>query len=410
MNKQMMEKYAELIIKKGVNLQEGQVLYVNAPVDGVSFVRLVAERAYEQGAKEVVINWSDDRLTYLRYKHANEAVFEHFPEWAKIKQESYAKEGAAFLSIHSTDPDLLQGVDGSRIANANKAAGLALTEFRKILMNDEVQWCVISIPTLAWAQKVFPEQSEEEAMQSLWEEIIKMVRVDLDDPLSAWDEHNAILKHAYEYLNEKQYDKLVLTAPGTNLEIGLPVNHIWQGGAAVSQKGIVFNPNLPTEEVFTMPHKYRVDGTVTSTKPLNYGGNLIDEFTLTFKDGTVVDFTAKQGGETLEHLLDTDDGAKRIGEIALVPNESPVSQSGLIFYNTLFDENASVHIALGKAYPTNIEGGAQMDEDALDKHGVNDSMVHVDFMVGSAEMNIDGVTKEGQTEQIFVNGTWAIDL
>src|SRR5699024_5572590 len=246
--------------------------------------------------------------------------------------------------------------------------------------------------------------------QSLWEEIIKMVRVDLDDPLSAWDEHNAILKHAYEYLNEKQYDKLVLTAPGTNLEIGLPVNHIWQGGAAVSQKGIVFNPNLPTEEVFTMQHKYRVDGTVTSTKPLNYGGNLIDEFTLTFKDGTVVDFTAKQGGETLEHLLDTDDGAKRIGEIALVPNESPVSQSGLIFYNTLFDENASVHIALGKAYPTNIEGGAQMGEDVLDKHGGNDSMVHVEFMVGSAEMNIDGVTKEGQTEQIFVNGTWAIDL
>ena len=199
MNKEMMEKYAELVIKKGVNLQEDQVLYVNAPVDGVSFVRLVAEKAYEQGAKEVVINWSDDRLTYLKYKHANEAVFEHFPEWAKIKQESYAKEGAAFLSIHSTDPDLLQGVDGSRIANANKAAGLALTEFRKILMNDEVQWCVISIPTLAWAQKIFPEQSGEDAMQSLWEEIIKMVRVDLDDPLSAWDDHNAILKHAYEY-------------------------------------------------------------------------------------------------------------------------------------------------------------------------------------------------------------------
>ena len=410
MNKKMMEKYAVLVIKKGVNLQEDQVLYVNAPVDGVSFVRLVAEKAYEQGAKEVVINWSDDRLTYLKYKHANEAVFEHFPEWAKIKQESYAKGGAAFLSIHSTDPDLLQGVDGSRIANANKAAGLAFTEFRKILMNDEVQWCVISIPTLAWAQKIFPEQSGEDAMQSLWEEIIKMVRVDLDDPLSAWDDHNAILKHAYEYLNEKQYDKLVLTAPGTNLEIGLPVNHIWQGGAAVSEKGIVFNPNMPTEEVFTMPHKYRVDGTVTSTKPLNYGGNLIDEFTLTFKDGQVVDYTAKQGGETLEHLLETDDGARRIGEIALVPNESPVSQSGLIFYNTLFDENASVHIALGKAYPTNIEGGAQMDEDALDKHGVNDSMVHVDFMVGSAEMNIDGVTKEGQTEQIFVNGTWAIDI
>lgn len=192
------------------------------------------------------------------------------------------------------------------------------------------------------------------------------------------------------------------------MTIGLPKNHIWQGGAAVSQKGITFNPNLPTEEVFTLPHKYRVDGTVSSTKPLNYGGNLIDRFTLTFKDGKVVDFHAEQGEEVLKHLLETDEGAKRIGEIALVPNESPISQSGLIFYNTLFDENASVHIALGKAYPTNIENGATMSEQELDEHGVNDSMTHVDFMVGSAEMDIDGVTKDGVVEPIFRNGTWAL--
>src|SRR5699024_6016324 len=223
-----------------------------------------------------------------------------------------------------------------------------------------------------------------------------------------WNDHNATLKKAYSFLNEKQYEKLVLNAPGTSLEIGLPKNHIWQGGSAYSQQGIEFNPNLPTEEVFTMPHKYKVNGHVSSTKPLNYGGNLIDEFTLYYTDGKVVEYRGKQGECVLKHLLDTDEGAKRIGEIALVPNESPISRSGLIFYNTLFDENASVHIALGKAYPTNIEGGEQMNEDQLDKHGVNDSMTHVDFMVGSAAMDIDGVTADGSLEPVFRNGTWAL--
>lgn len=408
MNEQAMEKYAQLVVEKGVNIQEDQTLFVSAPIEGVEFVRIVAKKAYDKGAKEVVINWSDDTLTLLKYQHASDEVIETFPDWAKQKQEYYAEGGAAFLSIHATDPDLLKEVDGERIAAANKAAGIALTKFRTYLMNDEVQWCVISIPTAAWAQKIFPDKTADDAVESLWGEIMKMVRVDLDDPIAAWNEHNATLKKAYEFLNEKQYDKLVLTAPGTNLEIGLPKNHIWQGGSALSQKGIEFNPNLPTEEVFTMPHKYRVDGTVSSTKPLNYGGNLIDQFTLTFKDGKVVDFKAEQGEAVLKHLLETDEGAKRIGEIALVPNESPVSQSGLIFYNTLFDENASVHIALGKAYPTNIEGGAKMNEEELDQHGVNDSMTHVDFMVGSADMDIDGVTADGTVEPVFRAGTWAL--
>lgn len=408
MNEQAMEKYAQLVVEKGVNIQKKQTLFINAPIEGAAFVRNVAQKAYDAGAKDVVVNWADDTLTLLKYKHATDDVIETFPEWRKQMQEYYAEDGAAFLSIHATDPDLLQDVDGKRIAAANKAAGIALTKFRTHLMNDEVQWSVISIPTAAWAQKIFPDKSAEAAVAALWEEIIKMVRVDLNDPIAAWNEHNATLKKAYEFLNEKQYDKLILTAPGTNLEIGLPKSHIWQGGSALSQKGVEFNPNLPTEEVFTMPHKYRVDGTVSSTKPLNYGGNLIDNFTLTFKDGKVVDFKAEQGEDVLEHLLDTDDGARRIGEIALVPNESPVSQSGLIFYNTLFDENASVHIALGKAYPTNIEGGAQMDEADLDKHGVNDSMTHVDFMVGSAEMDIDGVTADGTVEPVFRAGTWAL--
>src|SRR5699024_1825730 len=222
--------------------------------------------------------------------------------------------------------------------------------------------------------------------------------------------HNHILEKAHRLLNEKQYKKLILKAPGTNLEVGLPERHIWQGGTAISEQGIAFNPNIPTEEVFTVPHKYHVNGTVSSTKPLNYGGNLIDGFRITFKDGKITDFEAKQGEDVLQHLLETDAGARRLGEIALVPDESPVSQSGLIFYNTLFDENASCHIALGKAYPTNLEGGPKMDEKELDQNGVNDSMVHVDFMIGSDGMDIDGVEEDGAVEAVFKKGTWAFEL
>src|SRR5699024_4479227 len=257
--------------------------------------------------------------------------------------------------------------DPSLIAKANKAGAEAMKNFRKYTMNDKITWSIISIPTGNWAQKIFPDQSKDDSIESLWEAIVKIVRVDQDNPVAAWDAHNETLKIAREILNEKNYQKLIYKAPGTDLEIELPKGHIWKGGSAESEKGITFNPNMPTEEVFSLPHKYGVNGTVTSTKPLNYGGSLIDNFSLTFKDGKVVDYQAEQGEETLKHLLDTDEGAKRLGEVALVPHESPVSQSGLIFYNTLFDENASCHIALGKAYPTNLAGGAEMDENELDQ-------------------------------------------
>lgn len=404
------EKYADITLQNGVNLQRNQSLFITAPIEGADFARILAKKAYELGAKNVHINWEDDELTRLKYEHAAEEVMETFPEWRVKLQESFAEEGAAFVSIHATDPDLLNGIDSTRIAKASKAAGVALKVFREYIMNDRVTWTVISIPTKAWAQKVFPEKNSEEAVASLWNEIIKTVRVDQEDPVKAWENHNDTLRKAHEKLNEKQYEKLILKAPGTHLEVGLPAGHIWQGGTAVSQKGINFNPNLPTEEVFTVPHKYKVNGKVTSTKPLNYGGTLIDEFQLTFKDGIVTDYEAKQGEEVLKHLLETDEGSSRLGEIALVPDESPISQSGLIFYNTLFDENASCHIALGKAYPTNLEGGADMDEKELDQHGVNDSMVHVDFMIGSAQMDIDGVKPDGTKEAVFRHGTWAFDL
>jgi len=408
--KETLEKYAELALKTGVNLQKGQALMINSTIEGADFTKIVVRKAYELGAKDVLINWSDDELTLLKYQYAPDEVIGNYPDWLVQKHESFIEDGGALLSIRSTDPDLLKDIDPSRVALANKASGQAMTKFQNYVMNDKITWSIISIPTGDWAQKVFPELSREEAVARLWDAIVKIVRVDKDDPVEAWDVHNAALRTAEEILNKKNYQKLIFKAPGTNLELGLPEGHIWQGGATKSEQGITFNPNMPTEEVFCMPHKYDVNGTVKSTMPLNYGGSVIDNFSLTFKDGKVVDFEAEQGKETLKHLLDTDEGAKRLGEVALVPHESPISQSGLIFYNTLFDENASCHIALGKAYPTNLKGGSQMEKEALDKHGANDSLTHVDFMIGSEDMDIDGVKADGTTEPVFRNGTWAFDI
>ncbi|RLL42822.1 aminopeptidase [Oceanobacillus piezotolerans] len=402
-----LEKYAELALKTGVNLQKNQALMINAPIEGADFTRIVARKAYELGAKEVHINWVDDELTLLKYENAPDEVLVNFPDWRVKLHDMYAEDGAAVLSIRSTNPDLLQNIDPKRVALANKASAEAMKNFRKYTMNDKITWSIISIPSRDWAQKIFPEKTAEAAVESLWEAIIKIVRVDQKDPIAAWDEHNQALKSAREVLNEKNFKKLVFRAPGTNLEIELPKGHLWKGGSAVAESGVTFNPNMPTEEVFSMPHKYGVNGTVSSTKPLNYSGSVIDNFSLTFKDGKVIDFKAEQGEEVLRHLLDSDEGARRLGEVALVPDESPVSQSGLIFYNTLFDENASCHIALGKAYPTNIEGGSSMSEDELDKHGVNDSLIHVDFMIGSDQLDIDGIKADGSTEAVFRNGTWA---
>lgn len=409
-SKKTQEKYAELVLRKGVNLQNNQALMINAPIEGADFVRAVVRKAYEMGAKDVHINWSDDELTLLKFENAPDEVLSNFPEWRVMLSEMYAEDGAAVLSIHSTNPDLLKNIDSARVAKANKASAEAMVKFSKYMMNDLITWSVISIPTGDWAQKVFPDKSRDDAIESLWDAIVKIVRVDKEDPIAAWDDHNATLQTAQEVMNRKSYKKLIYKAPGTDLELELPDRHIWKGGSADSAKGITFNPNMPTEEVFSLPHKNGVNGTVSSTMPLNYGGSLIDNFTLTFKDGEVVDFTAEHGSDTLKHLLDTDDGARRLGEVALVPHDSPISQSGLLFYNTLFDENASCHIALGKAYPTNLESGADMDDDELDKHGVNDSLTHVDFMIGSENLDIDGVLPDGTTEAVFRNGTWAFEL
>lgn len=409
-DQQIQEKYAELALRTGVNLQKNQALMINSSIEGADFTKIVVRKAYELGAKDVHINWTDDELTLLKYENAPDEVLANFPDWRVDLHNFYAEDGAAVLSIRSTNPDLLKDVDPARVALANKASAEKMTTFQDYVMNDKITWSIISIPTGDWAQKVFPDKTRDEAIVALWETIVKIVRVDQDDPIAAWEEHNKTLRIAVDILNDKSYQKLIFKAPGTDLEIGLPEGHIWHGGSAVSQGGITFNPNMPTEEVFCMPHKYEVNGTVSSTMPLNYGGSLIDNFSLTFEKGKVVDFKAETGEDALKHLLDTDEGARRLGEVALVPDESPISKSGLIFYNTLFDENASCHIALGKAYPTNIKDGSSMNKEELDKHGVNDSLTHVDFMIGSKELDIDGVKKDGSTEAVFRKGTWALNV
>ncbi|SDB81751.1 aminopeptidase II. Metallo peptidase. MEROPS family M29 [Pelagirhabdus alkalitolerans] len=405
----LQEKYAELALKTGVNLQKDQVLMINSSIEGVEFTRTVVKKAFELGAKDVIINWQDDEISLTKYQHASVDVLTDIPQWMVDKYMSVAEAGGALLSIRSTNPDLLKDVDPEKVAKATKASAEAMKEFRKYTMNDRIAWSIISIPTGDWAKKIFPGESTESAKEKLWEQIFKIVRVDQDDPVKAWDEHNQLLEDARERLNNKKYKTLIFKAPGTDISFDLPEGHIWKGGAAKTEEGRAFNPNMPTEEVFTLPAKYGVNGVVSNTKPLIYGGNTIDNFKLTFKDGQVVDFEAEQGYDTLKHLLETDEGAKRLGELALVPDASPISQSGLIFYNTLYDENASCHIALGKAYPTNIKGGSSMSDDELDQNNVNDSLTHVDFMIGSDELDIDGVTPDGKTEPVFRKGAWALD-
>jgi aminopeptidase len=311
------------------------------------------------------------------------------------------------MSIVSSSPDLLKGVNPERIANFQKATGKALAQYRKYIQSDKVSWTVIAAASDAWAEKVFPEASAETRVPKLWEAIFKATRVDTDQPVEAWTKHDAALHEKVDYLNEKRYKKLHYKAPGTDLTIELNDKHLWVGAGSENEQGCEFMANMPTEEVFTVPLKTGVNGVVSSTKPLSYGGNIINDFSLTFENGRIVGIKAKVGEEILKHLIETDEGSHYLGEVALVPFNSPISQSNVLFYNTLFDENASNHLAIGSAYAFCIEGGKKMSSAELAENGLNESITHVDFMIGSAEMDIDGVTADGTIEPVFRNGDWA---
>lgn len=409
MNKEnLLKKYAKLAIYQGVNVQKNQTLVISSPIECAKFTRMLVEEAYIKGAKEVVVQWNDELTGKLKYKYSPMEVFETVPEWVKESRLSYAKEGACFLSISASDPELLKDVDPKKVATFRKVSSIASREFSSRLMSNENAWSIVSIPTVGWAKKVFPNVSEDEAVEKLWDAIFKIVRVDSQDPVKAWEEHKNTLKKNMDFLNSKRFKSLHYTnSLGTDLIIQLPEKHLWAGGAEFTQDGTEFIANMPTEEIFSMPKKTGVNGKVVSSMPLNYGGNLINNFSLTFKDGKVVDFSAEEGYETLKNLLDTDEGAKYLGEVALVPYNSPISNSNIIFFNTLYDENASCHLAFGKAYSLCIKDGEKMSEEELLKEGANDSLTHVDFMIGTKDLQITGTTYDNEKFDIFVNGNWA---
>jgi aminopeptidase len=400
-------KYARLVIQVGINLQEGQTLVVSSPIECAPFARLLQVEAYRRGAREVVMRLIDEQSARITYDMAPDAIFDEYPEWSKSFFNGYADSDAAFLTIMASDPELMKDVDPKRISRQNKARATALEHYRSRTMGNRNTWCVASAPSSAWAMKVFPGKTEAKAIEALWDAIYTAVRVDTHDPVNAWRTHQKALDTRLAMLKEYNFASLrYKNSLGTDLVIALPKGHQWFGGGDECSRGYVFVANMPTEEVFTMPHRDGANGKVVSSMPLNYNGNLIEGLWLVFEKGVVVDYGARRGLQTLKELLETDEGAKRLGEVALVPYDSPISNMGILFYNTLFDENASCHFALGKAYPTCIAGGVDMDKPALLAAGVNDSLVHVDFMVGSADLSITGTRADGSEVTFFKAGNF----
>ncbi|HAZ2724646.1 aminopeptidase [Enterococcus faecalis] len=403
-----LKKYARLIAETGVNVQDNHTVVLQISVDQAPLARLITEEAYRLGAAEVIVQWSDETIQREFLAHAATDRIENVPQYKIDQTDDWIAKGASRISVVSSNPDALAGVDAQRVAAFQAANGKALVNLRKATQANKVSWTVVAAASEGWAAKVFPElATSEEQVDALWNEIFKTTRIYEENPVIAWDIHDKKLQEKAAELNEQQFTALHYTAPGTDLTIGLPKNHLWEGAGSYNARGEEFMANMPTEEVFTAPDSRRVDGYVSSTKPLSYAGTIISGMKFTFKDGKVVDFSAEQGEEALKNLLAIDEGAKHLGEVALVPAPSPISQSGLIFYNTLFDENASNHLAFGSAYAFNLQGGTEMSEEELAEAGLNRSQTHVDFMVGSDKMNIDGIKEDGTIVPVFRNGDWA---
>ncbi|KUP08298.1 peptidase M29 [Bacillus coahuilensis m2-6] len=404
-----LEKYADLVVRVGLNLQNGQKLLIRGDISASAFIRLVTKKAYEAGALEVLVDYRDEEIQKLTVTHAPEEGLTGVPTYIANGYVDLAEENIAFLNLQTPNPSFYKDVDPSRMASINKSSSSRMNPFFQYITNGSISWVIVTYATKEWAANVFPDLSEEEALTKLWELIFYTTRVDQEDPVSLWKKHIKEMTLNANKLNNKQFKKLHYQGPGTDLTIEITNNAKWICAEFTNDQGIAFVPNLPTEEVFTIPNKYGVNGTVSSTKPLVYSGNIIDQFTLTFKDGKVIDFSAEKGYETLKNLLDTDEGAKYLGEIAIVPHDSPISNTGVVFNNTLFDENASCHLALGNALGICVENSKEMNDEELNQIGFNKSITHVDFMIGSGELNIDGVLDDGTTQPIFRNGNWAIN-
>jgi len=403
----LLDRLAEVAVKVGLNLAPGQELVMTASLEALDLSRRITEHAYKAGASLVTTLFSDDVATLARFKHAPDASFDRASGWLYEGMAAAFRGGAARLAIAGDDPSLLAQADPDKVARANRARSIAYRPALKMISDTDINWTIVSYPTLSWAKAVFPDLPPREAVRRLADAVFKATRIDGDDPVRAWADHNAALHANADRLNAKRYAAMHFSGPGTDLTIGLADGHLWKGGSSPAKNGIVCNANMPTEEVFTTPHKDRVEGTVRSTKPLSYQGTLIQDIAVRFEGGKIVDCRARTGQDVLAKVLETDEGARRLGELALVPNSSPISQSGLLFLNTLYDENAACHIALGQSYAMCLEGGTAMSPEELAAHGANTSLIHIDWMIGSGEIDIDGVTADGAREPVMRKGEWA---
>ena len=403
----IIEKYARLAVESGINLREREGLLISTTIYGLDLARAAATRAWSLGAKYVEVFLNDDALTLARYKHGADYVFDSFPEWKVKNLIDMYEDGCHHLFITSPDPELLKDIPGELVARDHKTSSRAAAPAVKYRMTGQTKWTIVAVPSPAWAAKVYPGLPENEAVRMLWERISEAVRITEDDPVAAWREHDSKLKKYVGFLNTSEFAGFRLQGPGTDLDVGLADQHFWLGGSKKSLNGDSFIANIPTEEVFTTPHRLKVNGTLKATKPLSVNGKIVKDFGFAFKDGKVADMYADEGLEVLERLTANDEGASYLGEIALVPDSSPISNTGILFSNTLFDENASVHFALGRAYPYAIRDGGNLPVDELTSLGANYSLIHTDFMVGGPELDITAYSADGKLTPIFRKGNWA---
>ena len=401
-----LDLFAQVAVNVGLGLKAGQELVMTASTDSLALARSITEHAYRAGASLVTTLLSDDESTLLRYRLAPDQSFDHAAKWLYEGMAAAFKSGAARLAIAGGNPSLLSGEDPGRVGRANRAVSQAYRPALELITRHEINWTIVASATPAWAAAMFPGEAPDEALAKLWDVIFATTRIDTADPVSAWKEHDAGLHRRAAFLNEKRYAALYYRGPGTDFRLGLADDHLWLGGGTTAGNGLYCIPNMPTEEVFTTPHKDRADGTVTATKPLSHQGTMIEGIQVRFEHGRIVDLKATKGEEVMKKLIETDDGARRLGEVALVPHSSPIAASGLVFFNTLFDENAASHIALGQSYSSCLRDGDKLTAEQLAARGANDSLIHVDWMIGSARLDIDGVTSTGVAEPLMRQGEW----
>ena len=403
---QRLDRLAEVAIRVGLQLQKGQELVLTAPIEALPLVRRITAHAYKAGCSLVTPLFSDDELTLLRFQHAPDESFDKASNWLFDGMATAFSNNAARLAVVGEDPSLLSAQDPDKVARANRARSTAYRPALERVVNFDINWNIVSFATPAWAKAVFPDLPDDVAMQRLWDAIFAASRVDGSDPVAEWKKHNENLSRRTAYLNEKRYYALKFKGPETDLTVGLADDHWWEGGASTAKNGVTCNPNIPTEEVFTTPHMARVEGVVRSTKPLSYQGTLIQDIAVRFEGGRIVQSSARTGADVLTKVLATDEGAARLGEVALVPHSSPISKGGILFYNTLFDENASSHIALGQAYSKCIRNGTNLSPEQLAEKGANKSLIHIDWMIGSGQIDVDGITAAGKAEPLMRSGEW----